>query len=107
MDMEKLKEYEAFIFEDGEVDQKYEFDWCLEMLGTVTVEIDRTKSAWRMWKFVRNDQKLGQLREDYDRLKSCKTYLEGRIEELEIKPGLSIEEAYEEAKRGSSTPGPA
>jgi len=79
MNETEIKEMET---EVGRPDPKFEIQWAKAMLEKAKLEESTLQSAWHMWKFARNDQRLAETKANLDQNRSCIKYLENLSREL-------------------------
>lgn len=68
--------------EVGRADPEFEAQWAKAALDQQKAEEKVLQSAWRMWKYVRNDERMREVKKNLDQARSCIEYLEGVLRDL-------------------------
>lgn len=79
MDEKQIKKLET---EVGRADSEFELQWAQAALQEQQAQEKVLQSAWRMWKYVRNDDRMTEVKGNLDKTRSCIKYLEELINEL-------------------------
>jgi hypothetical protein len=69
--------------EVGRPKPDFELKWAKAALVEQRAMEKTLQSAWRMWKYVRNDQRMAEVKQNLDQARSCIKYLEDLSRELD------------------------
>lgn len=79
MNEEQIQEIET---EVGRSSPEFESKWAPAALAEQQAMEKTLQSAWRMWKYARNDARMQETKQNLDQARSCIKYLENLIREL-------------------------